>query len=219
MRLELTGARPAPSAPSADPQGRLPGTQIFRSSRQYPEVESERGLLVLRIDSPIWFANVEAGAWRRAAVLSRGGAQAAARLLLQQRHAACPRLHAERASPHPHAHAPTPLDLPAGHTPTWRSQGVHPQQRGQAARAGRQERRPGAGGGPGPVPGHRHRRHRHPLPGCAKSGWLLLRCGAGVPGCTAAAPCGGPLSTPPAALLAATAHAAPSSAHSPTHPA
>ena len=104
MRLGLTGARPAASAPSADSQGRLPGTQIFRSSRQYPEVESERGLLVLRIDSPIWFANVEAGAWRRAAVLSRGGLQAAARPLLQQRHAACLQLHAERASPHPHAH-------------------------------------------------------------------------------------------------------------------
>ncbi|KAI7843852.1 hypothetical protein COHA_002403 [Chlorella ohadii] len=39
--------------------GRLPGTSIFRSTKQYPEAEPQPNVLILRIDSPIWFANVE----------------------------------------------------------------------------------------------------------------------------------------------------------------
>ena len=30
-----------------------------RSTKQYPEAESQPNVLILRIDSPIWFANVE----------------------------------------------------------------------------------------------------------------------------------------------------------------
>ncbi|PRW56212.1 sulfate transporter [Chlorella sorokiniana] len=39
--------------------GRLPGTSIYRSIKQYPEAEPQPNVLILRIDSPIWFANVE----------------------------------------------------------------------------------------------------------------------------------------------------------------
>ncbi|KAI7843851.1 hypothetical protein COHA_002402 [Chlorella ohadii] len=39
--------------------GRLPGTSIYRSTKQYPEAEPQPNVLILRIDSPIWFANVE----------------------------------------------------------------------------------------------------------------------------------------------------------------
>ncbi len=30
-----------------------------RSTKQYPEAEPQPNVLILRIDSPIWFANVE----------------------------------------------------------------------------------------------------------------------------------------------------------------
>ena len=39
--------------------GRLPGTEIFRSTKMYPHAETAPGLLLLRIDAPIYFANVE----------------------------------------------------------------------------------------------------------------------------------------------------------------
>ena len=39
--------------------GRLPGTDIYRSERMYPNAEHQAGLLLLRIDAPIYFANVE----------------------------------------------------------------------------------------------------------------------------------------------------------------
>ena len=39
--------------------GRLPGTEIFRSIKMYPHAETAPGLLLLRIDAPIYFANVE----------------------------------------------------------------------------------------------------------------------------------------------------------------
>ena len=39
--------------------GKLPGTSVYRSTRMYPEAESAPGLLLLRVDAPIWFANVE----------------------------------------------------------------------------------------------------------------------------------------------------------------
>ncbi|PSC69015.1 sulfate transporter [Micractinium conductrix] len=39
--------------------GRLPGTSVYRSVAMYPESEATPGVLLLRIDAPIWFANVE----------------------------------------------------------------------------------------------------------------------------------------------------------------
>lgn len=39
--------------------GRLPGTNIFRNAFMYPDAEPLEGILVLRIDAPIFFANVE----------------------------------------------------------------------------------------------------------------------------------------------------------------
>jgi sulfate transporter 4 len=39
--------------------GRLPGTTVYRNIKQYPEAKQpDNGLLVIRIDSPIYFANV-----------------------------------------------------------------------------------------------------------------------------------------------------------------
>ena len=38
--------------------GQLPGTQIFRNVKQYGDAEQAPGVLVLRIDAPIYFANV-----------------------------------------------------------------------------------------------------------------------------------------------------------------
>ncbi|EFN58438.1 hypothetical protein CHLNCDRAFT_19800, partial [Chlorella variabilis] len=39
--------------------GRLPGTNIYRSVRMYPDAEPTRGVLMLRIDAPLWFAAIE----------------------------------------------------------------------------------------------------------------------------------------------------------------
>lgn len=39
--------------------GRLPGTSIYRNVKQYTDAESPRGLVLLRIDAPIFFANIE----------------------------------------------------------------------------------------------------------------------------------------------------------------
>ena len=44
--------------------GRLPGTNIYRSVRMYPDAEPTRGVLMLRIDAPLWFAAIEVGAAR-----------------------------------------------------------------------------------------------------------------------------------------------------------
>jgi hypothetical protein len=39
--------------------GRLPGTSVYRSTAMYPEAEATPGVLVLRIDAPIQFFNIE----------------------------------------------------------------------------------------------------------------------------------------------------------------
>lgn len=38
--------------------GRLPGTTVFRNLQQYPDAITTQGLVVVRIDAPIYFANV-----------------------------------------------------------------------------------------------------------------------------------------------------------------
>ncbi|KAL3138605.1 hypothetical protein ABBQ32_006371 [Trebouxia sp. C0010 RCD-2024] len=38
--------------------GRLPGTTVYRNVKQYPEAREQEGMLLVRIDSPIYFANV-----------------------------------------------------------------------------------------------------------------------------------------------------------------
>ena len=38
--------------------GRLPGTDIYRSVKQYPEAKTHVGMLVVRIDAPFYFASV-----------------------------------------------------------------------------------------------------------------------------------------------------------------
>ncbi|KAJ8540348.1 hypothetical protein K7X08_030267 [Anisodus acutangulus] len=37
--------------------GRLPGTTIYRNTQQYPEAYSYNGIVIVRIDAPIYFAN------------------------------------------------------------------------------------------------------------------------------------------------------------------
>jgi high affinity sulfate transporter 1 len=37
--------------------GRIPGTTIYRSTKQYPEASSPNGILIWRIDAPMYFAN------------------------------------------------------------------------------------------------------------------------------------------------------------------
>lgn len=39
--------------------GRLPGTTVYRNTKQYPEAESYEGVLVCRVDAPIYFANTQ----------------------------------------------------------------------------------------------------------------------------------------------------------------
>ena len=39
--------------------GRLPGTRVYRSVQQYPEAETHEGIVIMRIDAPIYFANVD----------------------------------------------------------------------------------------------------------------------------------------------------------------
>ncbi|GAV77066.1 Sulfate_transp domain-containing protein/STAS domain-containing protein/Sulfate_tra_GLY domain-containing protein [Cephalotus follicularis] len=38
--------------------GRLPGTTVYRNVQQYPEAYTYHGIVVVRIDSPIYFANI-----------------------------------------------------------------------------------------------------------------------------------------------------------------
>ena len=39
--------------------GRLPGTTIYRNVKQYPEAERYEGIVMVRIDAPIYFANTQ----------------------------------------------------------------------------------------------------------------------------------------------------------------
>jgi sulfate transporter 4 len=39
--------------------GRLPGTTVYRNIKQYPETERYDGIVMVRIDAPIYFANVQ----------------------------------------------------------------------------------------------------------------------------------------------------------------
>jgi sulfate transporter 4 len=39
--------------------GRLPGTTVYRDVKQYPDAEQHRGILVCRIDAPLYFANAQ----------------------------------------------------------------------------------------------------------------------------------------------------------------
>ena len=38
--------------------GRLPGTNVFRNVKQYPEAQQYPGILAVRIDAPLYYANV-----------------------------------------------------------------------------------------------------------------------------------------------------------------
>lgn len=37
--------------------GRLPGTTVYRNVKQYPEAYTYNGIVIVRIDAPIYFAN------------------------------------------------------------------------------------------------------------------------------------------------------------------
>jgi sulfate transporter 4 len=39
--------------------GRLPGTNVYRNVKQYPEAERYDGIVMIRIDAPIYFANTQ----------------------------------------------------------------------------------------------------------------------------------------------------------------
>ena len=47
------------TAPHSAELGRLPGSTIFRNIERYPEAETTDGLAILRIDAPLYFANIE----------------------------------------------------------------------------------------------------------------------------------------------------------------
>lgn len=38
--------------------GRLPGTNVFRNVKQYSEAQQYPGILTVRIDAPLYYANV-----------------------------------------------------------------------------------------------------------------------------------------------------------------
>ncbi|MCI06678.1 sulfate/bicarbonate/oxalate exchanger and transporter sat-1, partial [Trifolium medium] len=38
--------------------GRLPGTTVYRNVKQYPEAYTYNGIVIVRIDAPIYFANI-----------------------------------------------------------------------------------------------------------------------------------------------------------------
>ena len=38
--------------------GRLPGTNLYRNVKQYPEAQTVPGILVVRVDAPFYFASV-----------------------------------------------------------------------------------------------------------------------------------------------------------------
>lgn len=42
---------------SAAVLGRLPGTTIYRNVQQYPEAYTYHGIVVVRVDAPMYFAN------------------------------------------------------------------------------------------------------------------------------------------------------------------
>lgn len=44
--------------PSAAVLGRLPGTTVYRNTLQYPEAYTYNGIIVVRVDAPIYFANI-----------------------------------------------------------------------------------------------------------------------------------------------------------------
>lgn len=137
--------------------GRLPGTSIFRSNRQYPEVEEQPHLLLLRIDSPIWFANVEnvkefirnnVDKKKRAGEVSGDTVRCVANSWGLGFVAGVLGVVAVGPQELPAPACPPPACAPAvysPHTPLVRSWCLQ----GRCA---------------GPVPRHRHRRHRHPLP-------------------------------------------------------
>ena len=46
--------------------GRLPGTNLYRNVKQYPEARTIPGILIARVDAPFYFASVhvsDATAW------------------------------------------------------------------------------------------------------------------------------------------------------------
>ena len=45
--------------PRASVMGRLPGTSVYRSIQQYPDAERYDGILLVRIDAPLYFANAQ----------------------------------------------------------------------------------------------------------------------------------------------------------------
>ncbi|KAE8807845.1 Sulfate transporter 4.1, chloroplastic [Hordeum vulgare] len=56
-RNGLTGAD-LQEGPSAAVLGRLPGTTVYRNTLQYPEADTYNGIIVVRVDAPIYFANI-----------------------------------------------------------------------------------------------------------------------------------------------------------------
>ena len=38
--------------------GRLPGTTVYRNMKQYPEAYTYNGIVIVRVDAPIYFANI-----------------------------------------------------------------------------------------------------------------------------------------------------------------
>lgn len=44
--------------------GRLPGTNVFRNVKQYPEAQQYPGILAVRIDAPLYYANVPVCSFR-----------------------------------------------------------------------------------------------------------------------------------------------------------
>jgi sulfate transporter 4 len=38
--------------------GRLPGTNLYRNLKQYPEAQTIPGILIARVDAPFYFASV-----------------------------------------------------------------------------------------------------------------------------------------------------------------
>ena len=49
------------AVPRTSVLGRLPGpTPVYRSAKQYPEAQAVPGVLVFRVEAPIYFANVDA---------------------------------------------------------------------------------------------------------------------------------------------------------------
>ena len=45
--------------PHTSVMGRLPGTTVYRNIKQYPEAERYDGLVLMRIDAPLYFANAQ----------------------------------------------------------------------------------------------------------------------------------------------------------------